>query len=329
MDPRVPEHDVPSGSPRVRAARGGGTGRRHPQPPLPPRDGVPPARFSMPIGGSWGTVAEFLQDRSHGAPEVGRRLAAGEVLLGDGTVVTEHTAYRPGQWVYLHRDPPPETPVPGELTVVHEDERILVVDKPHFLATMPRGTHVRETVLARLRRQPGWEQAQPAHRLDRLTAGVLLVTKDAQLRRVYQELFAARSVEKTYRAVVAAPAATLLPDVVRSRVEKPRGQVQAVQVPAGPGIEVNAITYLQVVQRSADRALLELRPMTGRTHQLRVQLAGLGAPIVGDTLYPRITRPDPGDFRAPLQLLAAELAFTDPVTGVHHTFRSQQSLAFP
>lgn len=276
----------------------------------------------MPIGGPWGTVTEFLLERTRGAGEVVRALDGGEVRLGDGTRVTRRTAYAPGQWVYLHRDPPAEVSVPGELSVLHEDERILVVDKPHFLATMPRGRHVRETVLARLRRQPGWEQVQPAHRLDRLTAGVLLLTKDPALRGTYQELFATRAVDKTYLAVVRLGECVTLPAVARSRIEKQRGQLQALEVSGEP----NAVTHVEVLERADGLALVRLRPETGRTHQLRVHLSRLGAPIVGDLLYPEVLDTAPGDFSQPLQLLAAELAFTDPVTGLDFRFVSRQRL---
>lgn len=281
----------------------------------------------MPTGTSWETVAEFLLDRTKGAPEVARKLAAGEVLLGDRTVVTQHTAYRPGQWVFLHRDLPEEPPVPGELSARHEDERLLVVDKPHFLATMPRGQHVRETVLARLRRRPGWEQVQPAHRLDRLTAGLLLLTKDPAVRGAYQQLFATGKVEKTYHAVVHLAPGTTLPTQVRSRIEKVRGQLQAVEVPTGDGRgEVNAVTDIETVAHVGDRAVLHLRPRTGRTHQLRVHLSRLGAPIVGDPLYPVVRDVPPDDFGSPLQLLAAELSFTDPLTGEGRRFVTSRVL---
>ncbi|WP_109474468.1 pseudouridine synthase [Ornithinimicrobium cavernae] len=322
MDPRVPDGPVPARGPRVRRPAPVRARRGHRPAPLPDRDGVPPARFSMPTGTSWGTVAEFLLDRTNGAAEVAGRLSRGEVLLGDGTVVTEHTAYRAGEWIYLHRDVADEPEVPGELGVVHRDGHIIVVDKPPFLATMPRGAHVTQTIVVRLRRRPGLEQVSPAHRLDRLTAGLLLLTTDPGVRRDYQELFAQRQVEKVYHAVVHLDPALELPGEVRSRIEKPRGRLQAVQVPGEP----NAVTRIELLDRSGALALVRLRPLTGRTHQLRVHLAGLGAPIVGDPLYPAVVDVARGDFSRPLQLLASELAFTDPLSGEPRRFVTGRAL---
>lgn len=126
--------------------------------------------------GVWGTVREHLLSRYAGAIGAGR---VEEMLLGGRFVGAEGPVggdepYTVGRYLWFHRDFPAETPVPFPIGVVHRDERIVVADKPHFLATMPRGRHVTETALARLRRELDLPHLQPAHRLDRLTAGLVL-----------------------------------------------------------------------------------------------------------------------------------------------------------
>jgi tRNA pseudouridine32 synthase/23S rRNA pseudouridine746 synthase len=228
--------------------------------------------------------------------------------------------------VYLHRDLPDEVVVPGEITVLHADSDIVVVDKPHFLATMPRGRHVTQTVLIRLRRDLGLPDLAPAHRLDRLTAGVLLLTARPAVRGAYQELFARREVRKTYLALAPLRDDIPLPTVLRSRIVKRRGELQAREVPGEP----NAVTGVALLRRQrfrgGDVGLYSLTPATGRTHQLRVHLASLGIPILDDPLYPDVLDPAPEDVTSRLQLLARRLEFTDPLTGVPRTFTSRRRL---
>lgn len=300
--------------------------RRHRPAPLPDRDGVPAARVRMPREGRWPTVAAFLTERTGDDAGVHRRLAAGEVLLGDGTAVGERTAYRPGEVVWLHRDLPEEVPVPERPVVLHRDNDIVVVDKPHFMATMPRGSHVRQTVVLRLRAELGLPELSPAHRLDRLTAGVLLLTTKRERRAAYQRLFAAGQVRKSYLAVAPLPAGSgAVPAEVSSRIVKERGRLQAREVPGEP----NARTRLELVDSRGGLGLYRLHPLTGRTHQLRVHLSSLGTPIVGDPLYPVVRDVAPDDFTRPLQLLAETLALTDPVTGQDHVFRTGRTLDWP
>ena len=213
--------------------------------------------------------------------------------------------------------------MPFDARVLHRDDDLVVVDKPHFLAVTPRGAWVTETVLVRLRRALDLPALSPAHRLDRPTAGVLVLTTRPEVRGAYQELFARRAVEKVYEAVVTLPAGLELPTTVRSRIVKQHGVHQACTVPG----EVNAITHV-TLQRElpGGRALVGLRPETGRTHQLRVHLAGLSAPIVGDDLYPVEREVAPDDYSAPLQLLARSIAFDDPLTGERRQFVSQRTL---
>jgi tRNA pseudouridine32 synthase/23S rRNA pseudouridine746 synthase len=210
--------------------------------------------------------------------------------------------------------------VPFPLEVVHRDEHIVVVDKPHFLATTPRGSHVTETALARLRRELGIPALGAAHRLDRLTAGLLLFTVRPEERGAYQTLFRDRRVRKVYEAVAPYDPARAWPVTVRSRIVKERGTPAAFEVPGEP----NAVSDIEPAEHRPDGlARYRLVPHTGQTHQLRVHMSALGVPILGDPLYPEVAPPGPaGDFRRPLQLLARELEFTDPVTGAHHRLRS-------
>ncbi len=252
--------------------------------------------------------------------------AAGQVVDADGgPVELAATVPRPVP-VYLYRALPAETPVPFELQIVHRDAGLVVVDKPHFLATMPRGRHVTQTALVRLRREFGDELA-PAHRLDRLTAGVLLFTRRPEDRSAYQRLFAERQVRKEYRALAPVRAGLTGPTTVRNRIVKDAGDLRA-RVVDGPVNAVSEITLLRV--RADGLGEYRLVPHTGRTHQLRVHMAGLGVPIVDDPLYPEVdadlaAAPDRGDYSRPLRLLAQSLAFVDPITGASRLFESRRT----
>jgi len=199
---------------------------------------------------------------------------------------------------------------------VAETEDYAVVDKPPFLATMPRGRHVAQTALVRLRRELDLPELSPAHRLDRLTAGVLLFTTRREVRGAYQALFSRGLVRKTYLARAAVDPALVLPRVVRSRIVKRRGHLQAVCEPGAPNAET-------LVEHISD-GLYRLTPRTGRTHQLRLHIASLGIPIEGDPLYPNVIDVPADDFGTPLRLLAQRMEFDDPVTGVRREFVSRR-----
>ncbi|MFF3939530.1 RluA family pseudouridine synthase [Streptomyces phaeofaciens] len=302
--------------------------RRTPPPPspLPQRDGIDAMRVRLPGEGHWATVREHLVERLSGAGPgvVDGMLRAGLIVGADGRAVAPDTAYVPGMFVWFHRELPAEVPVPFPLEVVHRDAHLVVVDKPHFLATTPRGSHVTETALARLRRELDIPTLGAAHRLDRLTAGLVLFTVRPQERGAYQTLFSDRRVRKVYEAVAPYDASRAWPVTVRSRIVKERGTMAAREVPGEP----NAVSRIEPVEHRADGlARWRLVPETGQTHQLRVHMSALGVPILGDPLYPEVAAPvPPGDFRRPLQLLARELEFTDPVTGAEHRLRSRRVL---
>jgi len=242
----------------------------------------------------------------------------GEVLAADGSVVTAATVLPPNSLVYLYRDLPDEVTVPFEIPILHRDEDIVVVDKPHFLATMPRGRHVAQTALVRLRRELDLPELSPAHRLDRLTAGVLLFTARRELRGAYQTMFARGLVRKTYLAHAPVDPDLVFPVTVRSRIVKRRGCLQAVEEPGEP----NAETLIEHLGGGNYR----LTPRTGRTHQLRVHMASLGLPITGDPWYPDVIEVAADDFATPLGLLAHSLEFGDPRTGATRRFTSARAL---
>lgn len=282
-------------------------------------------RVRLPPEDSWATVREYLVDRLSGAGDgvVERMMDDGLFVGVDGESVAG-LAYEPGMFVWFHRELPVEVPVPFPVDVVYRDEHIVVADKPHFLATTPRGSHVVETALARLRRELGIPELGAAHRLDRLTAGLVLFTVRPGERGAYQALFREKRVRKEYEAVASYDPGLVLPTTVRSRILKERGVMAAQQVPG----EVNAVSRVELAEEREDGlARYRLVPSTGQTHQLRVHMNALGVPILGDPLYPVVDDPVPdGDFRRPLQLVARALEFTDPVTGAEHRFRSRRVL---
>ncbi|MCL1872395.1 MAG: pseudouridine synthase [Promicromonosporaceae bacterium] len=296
------------------------------------RDGLNPTRLVLPHDAAsvarWGTALAYLEDRfPDDVVRLRQKVAAGEVVTGRGAAVDAATPYEPRGFLYLYRDPPedePRVPALEDVVVLHRDENLLVVDKPHLVAVMPRGRWITQTVLVHLRRTLDLPELAPAHRLDRPTAGVLVLTVRARVRGAYQDLFQERRVRKVYEAVAPLPAPGLeLPATVRSRIVKHRGVVRAQEEPGEPNAE--SLVALTARDEARGLGLYRLEPHTGKTHQLRLHLASLGMPILHDPFWPEVR--EPSDDEPPLQLLARSLTFTDPFTGAERTFASRRSLA--
>jgi tRNA pseudouridine32 synthase/23S rRNA pseudouridine746 synthase len=251
-----------------------------------------------------------------------------DAMLSDGHIVdtagplAPDAPFRPATFLWFHRELPVETPVPFPIAIVHRDDDLVVVDKPHFLATIPRGRHIVETALVRLRRDLDLPMLSPAHRLDRATAGLLMFVVHPQRRGAYQTLFRDRLVRKTYEAVAPHDVTLELPLTVRSRIVKDRGVICAYEIPGEP----NAETHIELLEHHNGIGRYRLSPTTGRTHQLRLHMSGLGIPILGDDLYPVLTDRSLDDFSRPLQLLASTLEFTDPISGEPRRFMTRRRL---
>jgi 23S rRNA pseudouridine1911/1915/1917 synthase len=215
--------------------------------------------------------------------------------------------------------PRPHVLFPAELGLVHEDDDLLVVDKPAGLLTIATERERERTAYrmvwtylagARPPRRPFI-----VHRLDRETSGLLVVAKAPAAKRHLQAQFEARTVERIYVALVegrvAADRGTLSDRVVEDRSLR----VRAVRGRAGRAGK-EAITHYRVIGRRPDSTLLELTLGTGRRRQIRAQLAALGHPIVGDGEHGSQRG------RGRLWLHAARLGFTHPATGAPVSFES-------
>jgi tRNA pseudouridine32 synthase/23S rRNA pseudouridine746 synthase len=296
-----------------------------PKRPLPVRDGVAPSYAWLPAG-DWPDLLSYLVARF---PHIGEavllgRFERGELVSDCGRALSPHEPYRAGTRIWYYRDVPPETIVPFDEVILHRDEHLLVVDKPHFLSTIPAGKYLRETLLTRLRHKLDLPELTPVHRLDRETAGVVVFCLHPPSRGAYQTLFERREVSKTYEAVAPYRADLTLPYVHRSLLEE-GDDFFTMQEVAG---EPNSETRIDIIKRGDTHALYRLEPHTGKKHQLRVHMAALGVPILHDPWYPSFTEKKTEDFSRPLQLLARSIAFDDPVSGEARAFSSQRQLAW-
>ena len=298
------------------------------------RDGVSPSCVALPQvrHSPWPLLIDHLAER---LPRIARtewaeRMQAGTVLGEDGQPLPPNAPYVGGARVYYWRELPHENPIPFEAAVLFEDEHLVVADKPHFLPVTPGGRYVRESLLVRLKAQLGCADLSPLHRIDRETAGLVLLSKRPQDRDAYQSLFRDRRVDKVYEAVAPWRDGLAFPLTRQSHIlEDEEAFYRMREAAPEEGLAPNSETRIECVRREGARALYRLFPVSGKRHQLRVHMHGLGLPIEGDQFYPVVRRgpDDREDFAEPLQLLAQAIAFTDPVTGQPRHFASALRLS--
>lgn len=293
------------------------------QRPLPVRDGISPSFAWLPHE-RWDSLGAYL---AHRFPMVSAdswrdRMQRGDVVDEQGRAVSYDDPFRGGACLFYYRERVGETPIPFEEIILHQDEQLLVVDKPHFLPVTPGGRFLHETLLVRLKRKTGIETLTPVHRLDRETAGVMLFSVDPATRSLWQSLFRFRQVHKVYEALAPWRDDLSLPLELSSRIERDEQFFRVREVDGEP----NAFTRIELIERRGQHALYRLMPETGKMHQLRIHLNSIGIPIVNDGFYP-VALPCKGDdFSSPLKLLARSIAFRDPVSGEQRCFKSQRKL---
>ncbi len=282
---------------------------------------IPAAASTLQLPpGPWLSVLDCLSAHFGAIPREQwlDRFARGRVLDRHGQPISADHAYKQGLTIHYFREVADEPRVPFEANIVHADEEIVVADKPHFLAVMPAGRFVEQTLLRRLMRELDNADLVPLHRIDRGTAGLVMFSANPATRSRYQALFRERRIEKNYEALAAALPDLCFPLVRRSRIVRGEPFFRMHEVQGPP----NSETCVDVIERLDGNWRYALKPASGRTHQLRVHMAGLGAPILNDPFYPELGEVTKDDYSRPLKLLARSLAFDDPLTGERRSFNS-------
>ncbi|VEG12487.1 pseudouridine synthase [Moraxella cuniculi] len=290
------------------------------------RQGISPSKLYLPkLAQTVPTIFAYLcQKFPHITPDEWRGRFEQGLVLHEGKVLTQDSPYQHGLTISYYRQLACETIVPFAHRIICENDELLVVDKPHFLTVAPAGRYVQQTLLTRLKAQTGNANISPVHRLDRETAGVILFAKTPKARTTYQKLFANHAIDKCYHAIAPASEQHHFPLSLALPLE--RGE-PFYTMKVGQG-EPNTHTLIEPLQISRDGkwCKYQLRPTTGKLHQLRVHMNYLGLAICHDSFYPVVRHRADDDFSKPLQLLAKRLSFVDPITGEMMRFESEFEL---
>ena len=300
--------------------------------PLPLLHGVKPSYLVLPHDKQFygQPLLHFLCARF---PFVGEaawkaRLNSGMVVNQHGRPINEHAPFQPGETIFYYRETSrdSEPRIPFDEKILHVDEHLIVVDKPHFLPVTPSGRFLHETLLTRLRLRPELQHLNvgditPVHRLDKDTAGVMLLSHNPAVRRHYQAMFQDKAVRKTYEALAPTRTDLRYPHRISSRLVRSERFFLTQETDGEP----NAHTVIELFENRGDTSLYRLYPQTGKKHQLRVHMTSLGIPILNDMYYP-VPSDAEEDYGKPLKLLAKSIEFQDPVSGMTRRFESMQTL---
>lgn len=287
-----------------------------------------PSRVSLPrIVKPYPAILDFLAHRFPGVDRAiwEERILSGKVLDDSGAPITMATPYVPQKRLFYFREVNDEPLIPLQEKILFQNDEILVACKPPFLPVTPSGPYVDECLLNRLRKTTGNSSLVPLHRIDRETAGLVLFSKKMQTRGLYGRLFLKSLIEKTYEALCEVPACPKKKDwTVENRLIDDDIWFRSKVVPGA----VNARSRIKLVTCHDNKAHFLLYPITGKKHQLRIHMSGLGFPIMHDRYYPELLDKQEDDWNKPLQLIARRVKFTDPVCGRLMEFESERKLLF-
>jgi 23S rRNA pseudouridine1911/1915/1917 synthase len=204
-----------------------------------------------------------------------------QVKMPDGRRARPSSGVRNGEIIHLDRPAPKEPEVPRHFSVLAEDDTFIAIDKPAGLPMHTTAKFYKNTLVAVLRERYPGEALQICHRIDRETSGVLLVARGPDASSFLKKAFARRLVSKEYLAIVhGVPPEEGIIELPLKLLDTPTHLMMGV---ADDGLP--SVTRYHVVERYPGHALVACQPRTGRQHQIRVHLAALGHPIVGDKLY--------------------------------------------
>lgn len=277
--------------------------------------------FSTPAAGRLDALLKTASGLSNSKSRAA--VSTGKVFVGGERVLDPATYLAAGVQVELRPNAPdPARNEPMGLRLVFRDEHLLIVDKPAGLLSAPIPDSEEQTALhAAYKLSRGGDRPRNVHRLDKETSGLLIFARTGEAARLLRKMMDAHEIRRVYRCVVQGvpqPASGMISSmIVRDTGEGRRGsrpstfKVRPLNTPdpgPAPGYGKLAVTRYETVVSKDARSALEVWLSTGRTHQIRIHLAELGTPVLGERVYARV----PG---APRQALhAARLSFQHPVT---------------
>jgi tRNA pseudouridine32 synthase/23S rRNA pseudouridine746 synthase len=291
-------------------------------------EGVSSSRVYLPVDKHYPSLLDFFINQF---PHIEKgewesRFSEGLVMTADGKPLAAHNAYLADTHLIYFRRLTKEPDIPFEEEILFQNDHIVVADKPHFLPVTPSGLYLHQTLLNRLKKKTGIQTLSPIHRIDRDTAGLVIFSINPSERAQYQNLFRDRVVKKIYEAIAPYSEALekKLPMTYQSRLEESEHFLQMQEVEGEP----NADTKIELIENTKLWARYRLTPGSGKKHQLRSHLNALGIPIKGDKIYPVLTpyQEYDLDFSNPLQLLAKEIQFIDPIGNEDRSFISKRVL---